>query len=90
MILCQMIADPMFFPPTRMERRPRFASAQSGPQRTRFSCAGVIGAANLGDRNANYFIAPLDIAISELKISQSVSHFPSTFLEYNIHLPWSA
>jgi hypothetical protein len=37
----------------------------------------------------NYFIAPLGIAMSELKMSHSVSHFPSTFFDDSIHLPWS-
>jgi len=37
----------------------------------------------------NYFIAPLGMGMSELKMSHWVTHFPSTFFEASIHLPWS-
>ena len=37
----------------------------------------------------NYFIAPPGMGMSELKMSHWVTHFPSTFFEASIHLPWS-
>jgi hypothetical protein len=35
----------------------------------------------------NYFIAPLGMGMSELKMSHWVTHFPFTFFEASIHLP---
>jgi hypothetical protein len=50
--------------------------------------AGLLGAWRVR-RSQNYFIAPLGMGMSELKMSHWVTHFPSTFLEASIHLPWS-
>ncbi len=40
-------------------------------------------------KRKNYFIFPIGMGMSELKMSHSVFHVPFDFFSASIHLPWS-